>query len=259
MLFDAHSHTVFSSDSDMRAGDAIAAAKQKGIGLIFTEHFDYDYKESVHFKDMDFLFDAKDYWNSYESLRGDSLLLGVEVGMTPGSVDANRAFIRQVPFDQVIGSIHAIDKLDIYYPDYYQGKTKAETYMHYLEVMAEMVRANSYIDVLGHIDYISRYAPYENKELMYDEYQEAVDQVLLAVIHNDTVMEINTRRLGDRKAVKSLLPIYRRYKELGGQYVTLGSDAHSAENVGMNMTAGQEIAEASDLKVIHFRERKAEY
>lgn len=259
MLFDAHSHTVFSSDSDMKAEDAIKAASEQGIGLIFTEHYDYDYKESVHFKDMDFLFDAHEYWSAYEKLRGEALLLGVEVGLTSGSIEANKSFIQQVSFDQVIGSIHAIDKLDIYYPDYYQGRTKAEAYDRYLQAMAEMVLANPYIDVLGHIDYICRYAPYDSKELEYEVHAETVDRVLEAVIKTDTVMELNTRLLGNKVAGRSLLPIYKRYYELGGRYITLGSDAHSAANVGMNFAAAQEIADAAGLKVVHFKERKMEY
>lgn len=259
MIYDCHSHTEFSSDSEMKAEDAIEAARKLGIGLIFTEHYDFDYKESRHYKEMDFLFDAKKYWESYEVLRSESLLLGVEVGLTPGSIEANIKFINEVPFDQVIGSIHAIDKLDIYYPEYYEGKKKEQAYGHYLETMADMVKANPYIDVLGHIDYISRYSPYEDKEIGYKEYHDLVDLVLMNVLDAGTVMELNTRRLDSKAVAESLLMIYARYKELGGQYVTIGSDAHKAENVGMNFKMAQDLVEFIGLKPVHFRERKIEY
>lgn len=259
MIYDCHSHTEFSSDSEMKAEDAIEAARKLGIGLIFTEHYDFDYKESKHYKEMDFLFDAKKYWESYEALRGEALLLGVEVGLTPGSIEANRKFINEVPFDQVIGSIHAIDKLDIYYPEYYEGKKKEQAYGHYLETMADMVKSNPYIDVLGHIDYISRYSPYEDKEIGYKEYHDLVDLVLMNVLDAGTVMELNTRRLDSKAVAESLLMIYARYKELGGQYVTIGSDAHKAENVGMNFKMAQDLVEFIGLKPVHFRERKIEY
>lgn len=259
MIYDCHSHTEFSSDSEMKAEDAIEAARKLGIGLIFTEHYDFDYKESKHYKEMDFLFDAKKYWESYEALRGEALLLGVEVGLTPGSITANQQFISQVPFDQVIGSIHAIDKLDLYYPEYYDGKKKEEAYGRYLEIMADMVKANSYIDVLGHIDYISRYSPYEDKEIGYKEYHDLVDLVLKNVLDTGTLMELNTRRLGSKAVAESLLMIYARYKELGGQYVTIGSDAHRAEDVGMNFKMAQDLVEFIGLKPVHFKERKIEY
>lgn len=259
MIYDCHSHTEFSSDSEMKAEDAIEAARKLGIGLIFTEHYDFDYKESKHYKEMDFLFDAKKYWESYEALRGEALLLGVEVGLTPGSIEANRKFINEVPFDQVIGSIHAIDKLDIYYPEYYEGKKKEQAYGHYLETMADMVKANPYIDVLGHIDYICRYSPYDDKEIGYKEYHDLVDLVLMNVLDTGTVMELNTRRLDSKAVAESLLMIYARYKELGGQYVTIGSDAHKAENVGMNFKMAQDLVEFIGLKPVHFTERKIEY
>ena len=60
MIFDAHTHTEISSDSEMKAADALNVAEKLGIGIIFTEHFDFDYRQSVHFKDMDFLFDPKE-------------------------------------------------------------------------------------------------------------------------------------------------------------------------------------------------------
>lgn len=259
MIYDCHSHTEFSSDSDMKAQEAIEAARRLGLGLIFTEHYDFDYRESKHYKDMDFLFDAKAYWEKYEPLRGRELLLGVEVGLTPGSIEANQSFIQQVPFDQVIGSIHAIDKMDIYYPEYYAGKSKEQAYGYYLEMMAAMVKANPYIDVLGHIDYISRYAPYDDKEINYHRFHDQVDEVLMNVLDTGTIMELNTRRLASKAAAESLLMIYARYRELGGQYVTIGSDAHSAEAVGMNFKMAQDMTDFVGLRPVWFRERKIEY
>ena len=259
MLYDCHSHTEFSSDSQMKAADALATARQQGIGLIFTEHYDFDYKESKHYKDMDFLFDAKAYWEQYEPLRGADLLLGVEVGLTPGSIGANQEFIGEVPFDQVIGSIHAIDQLDIYYPDYYEGKNKEKAYGQYLAIMADMVQANPYIDVLGHIDYISRYAPYEDKEIGYRQFHDQVDLVLKNVLDTGTIMELNTRRLDSKAVAESLLMLYARYKELGGQYVTIGSDAHKVEAIGMNFKMAQDLVEFVGLRPVYFKERHLQY
>ncbi len=259
MIFDNHSHTVFSSDSEMEAAAAIEAAARQGLGLVFTEHYDYDYVNTKHYKEMEFRFDAAEYWEKYLPYRGDGLCLGVEIGLSDTSGEANRRFLQGAPFDLVIGSIHIIDMLDLYYPDFYAGKSKEEAFGRYLAVMAGMLRENPYIDVLGHIDYICRYAVYEDKELAYGDFAEAIDQVLKAAVENDVVMELNTRRLGDSRAVQSLLPVYRRYRELGGRYITLGSDAHAAENVGMNFGAALELADELQLQTVTFRERKMEY
>ncbi len=259
MLFDNHSHTEFSSDSDMKLADAMAAAEKLGLGLVLTEHFDYDYLNSKHYKDMTFRFEPQEYWQQYEPYRGSKLQLGVEIGLSDTSKEANEAFLQGAPFDLVIGSIHMIDMLDLYYPDFYQGKTKADAYGRYLQTMADMLRENTYIDILGHIDYICRYTPYDNQNIVYAEMSEAVDEVLQAVLETGKVMELNTRRLGDKVAVEALLPIYRRYQELGGRYITLGSDAHTPENIGMNFKVALDMAEALGLRPVTFSQRRMEY
>ena len=115
------------------------------------------------------------------------------------------------------------------------------------------------INVLGHIDYISRYAPYDDKEINYHRFHDQVDEVLMNVLDTGTIMELNTRRLASKAAAESLLMIYARYRELGGQYVTIGSDAHSAEAVGMNFKMAQDMTDFVGLRPVWFRERKIEY
>lgn len=256
MIFDSHSHTKFSSDSEMAAEEAIAIAEKLGIGLAFTEHYDYDYLENLNYKNMDFRFDAKEYWQKYESLRSEKLSLGVEIGLVDDTSKENKEFIAQAPFDMVIGSIHNIDRWDLYYPNFYEGKDKNAAFNQYLSVMAQLIEKNPYIDVLGHIDYISRYAPFANKELNFVEFQSAIEKVLKNAIENEVVMELNTRRLGDINVLKALAPTYKLYAELGGRYITLGSDAHVKENIGMNFKAAQDFANELGLTVVTFRERK---
>lgn len=256
MIFDSHSHTNVSSDSKMTAEEAIAAAERQGVGLVFTEHYDVDYLDNFHYTNMDFRFDAKKYWEKYEPLRGDKLYLGVEMGMVDGTSAHNREFVKQVPFDLVIGSTHNIDRYDLYFPDWYEGKTKDQAFLRYFAEMDKLLREHDYIDVMGHIDYICRYAPYENKEIQYGEYSEAIDKVLKTLLELDVVMELNTRRLGDRLALKELVPVYKRYAELGGKYVTLGSDGHNKDAIGVNFKIGEEFADELGLQIVTFKERK---
>ncbi len=251
MLFDSHIHTEFSADSEMKARDALARAEALGIGLVFTEHIDFSYQGK-----LSFIFSPEEYWAAYEPLRGERLSLGVELGMVPGELDMAKEFLARAPFDEVIGSIHLIDGGDIYEPSTYEGKTQTEVYRRYFTLMRDMVRQNPYIDTLAHIDYIARYAPYEQSSIVYADWQEEIDEVLRALIETDTAIEINTRRFDDRLAMKELAPIYRRYAELGGQYVTIGSDAHRSENVGAYLALAAQMAEAYDLSAVTFCGRK---
>ena len=253
MLFDNHVHTAFSVDSEMTAQQALQAAQGLDLGLVFTEHYDCAYPEAI-----DFTFDPQAYWKQYEPLRGENLRLGVEIGMCENDEERNLSFISQVPFDLVIGSIHLLDGQDIYYEEFYKEKEKQAVYTQYFYWMAKLLRTHSFVDVLGHIDYIARYAPYDNPEISYGTFQQEIDEVLRAAVETDTVMELNTRRLKSRLAQKELMPVYRRYHELGGRYLTLGSDAHSADAIGSSFHEACEMAAACGLQLVTFCQRKRE-
>ena len=250
MLFDSHSHTMFSADSKMRAEEALSAARTQGLGLIFTEHLDYDYPAAG---EETFIFDPEAYWTAYEPLRGADLSLGVELGMMASAREKNAAFLRRVPFDFVLGSIHFLRRKDLYHPEAYEGREKNEMYHEYFTVMRDEIYAQPYIHALAHIDYIARNAPFEDPEISYGAFAEDIDAVLRALIETETVIEINTRRLSVPRGMKELAPVYRRYHELGGKYVTIGSDAHVPDGVGRDFDRARALAAAFDLQVVTFR------
>lgn len=251
MLYDNHVHTEFSADSEMKAQEALEAAARGGMGLVFTEHLDIDYPG-----DMEFTFDPKAYWETYAPLRSANLRLGIEIGMQEGAEEANRQFSLSVPFDMVIGSIHLLEGKDIYYRVFYKERSQQEVYSKYLLTMADMLRTHSFVDVLGHIDYISRYAPYDMPGISYVDFHDEIDQVLHMALETDTVLELNTRRLSNRAVLDELYPIYKRYYELGGRYVSIGSDAHKPEAVGSAFLVALDFADCCGFTPVTFVERK---
>ena len=90
----------------------------------------------------------------------------------------------------------------------------------------------------------------------YGEFAAEFDEVLNAVLATDTVLELNTRRLNSRKVYQEMLTVYRRYRQLGGRCVTIGSDAHKAEDLGKNFAAAQELIRAVGLTAATFCERE---
>ena len=254
MYFDSHIHTEFSADSEMKAQDALREAERQGLGLVFTEHLDYDYPAAGA---EEFIFDPAAYWAAYEPLRaGGKLSLGVEMGMMASAREKNAAFLQRVPFDFVLASIHFLDVKDLYYPETFEGREKAEMYHEYFTVMRDEIYAHPFINTLAHIDDIARNSTFDNPEISEGEFSDEIDAVLRALIETDTAIEINTRRLGTPRGIKELAPIYRRYHELGGRYVTIGSDAHIPEGVGRNYARARELARIFDLTVVTFRERQ---
>ena len=125
--------------------------------------------------------------------------------------------------------------------------------------MVDCVKKYNFIDSLGHIDYISRYATFKDNEIHYNEFNEYINEVLKAIVNNEKVIEINTRRLNNKDAYKNLMNIYKEYKHIGGKYVTIGSDAHCAGDIGKNFALGNTICQDCNLKAVYFRNRNMEF
>lgn len=254
MLYDTHIHTQFSHDSKMSLRDAIAKARELELGIIVTEHIDLNYPDPEAFR-----LNTHDYFESYASYRSDTVLLGVEIGLSQNELADNRRIIDSNPFDYVIGSIHLVNDVDTYAEVYYKGKSKQQAYEEYFNAMLECIQVYDFIDSLGHIDYICRYARYADQELYYSDFEEQVNSILTVLADQGKCLELNTRRIGNKKSAACLLPIYKRFKELGGKYVTIGSDAHHPADIGKNFALALDITKSVGLKPVWFRERQMQY
>lgn len=250
-MFDSHVHTKFSTDSEMEIIEAINAANNKNLGLIITEHLDIGFPTAGSNT-----FCIPTFFREYSNYRSDKVLLGVELGMRPDLTEQVKNTALSYPFDQIIGSVHVVDKMDSYQMSFYEGRSKSQVYEQYLKYMINCIKTHDFIDTLGHIDYIARYNNYFDKELYYDEYIDYIDEILMLLAQKEKAIEINTNRLSNYDAAVNLTKIYKRFNELGGKYVTIGSDAHAPENIGRNFNIAKDICSTCGLKIIHFKERK---
>ena len=258
MIFDSHVHTDFSGDSDMKIADAIKRADELGIGLVITDHMDInDYIKNRSG------FDVEKFFEAYTKLRSDKLLLGIEIGLREEAVERNINLVNNYDFDFILGSTHAPyaskHGFEFFDADVYVGKSKREAYEEYFRSMIKGVKENEYIDSLAHIDYIARYSRYDDKELYYNEYTSLIDEVLKEVAVRDKSMEISTRRIGNKTSADELMKIYKRFKELGGETVTIGSDGHYPGVIGADFNSGLEMAEFCGLKPVYYKKRKIQY
>lgn len=250
-MFDCHVHTRFSTDSKMSVEDALKRASDLNLGLIVTEHMDLKYPDEGKFT-----FNPEEYFNEYSKYRNDKLLLGVEMGIREDCLEENKILAQSYGFDYIIGSVHVVDNIDIYESVFYEGRDKKEVYLQYLNAMLESIKKHDFIDSLGHIDYIARYARFDDNEIYYRDFAEKIDEILKILIQNEKAMEINTRRIGKPGVVEALIQIYKRYYELGGRIVTIGSDSHISEHIGANFSAAEEMADMCNLKIVYYKERK---
>ncbi|WP_194189791.1 histidinol-phosphatase HisJ family protein [Clostridium chrysemydis] len=250
MIFDTHMHTILSSDSQMEIADLIESKNILNIGTILTEHVDFNYPDPNLFRA-----DIDNFFKSYSKYRDSSLLLGVEIGLSSSIVEKNKNLISSYPFDYVIGSIHSIKDIDIYSFFDTNNMEKEEFFKTYFEEGIKYIKEFDDFDSLGHIDYPCRYCNYENNEFTLKEHEHYLKKLFKILIDKKKVLELNTRRLNNPKVYNALLPVYKLYKNLGGKYVTLGSDAHEAKSIGVNFKLAKRFLEETDLIPVYFQNR----
>ena len=259
-MIDTHTHSTFSPDGSMTMEQAVKVAIKRGLsGIAFTDHLDL----MVPDDDDRFIFDPAEAKPEIERLREQyniKILAGIEAGVHPLSPKVVREFLANYEFDIVIASVHYLDGVDPYLGTFYRGKTKKESYGRYLEAMYESITALENFDILGHYDYIGRYAPYSDRSVYYREFSEIFDPIFKYLIENGKSLEINTNtyRKRDNIAPPRLdLDILKRYKEMGGEYVSLSSDAHNTERIAENFDYYLSLIKRCGINYIsYFKERQ---
>lgn len=253
MIFDTHIHTEFSSDSKMKIEDAIQSAKMQNLGLILTEHYDLGYKGEG------FKCDIPNYLKTYEKYRTSEVLLGIEIGLTPATLQVNEQVTKENPFDYVLASIHEVLGRDIFLEYSKEDLEERLFYEQYYKFMIECLQMYNDYDALAHIDYIYRYVSFEDKEMRIAPYKELIAEVMKTLISKEKAIEINTRRLANPGTKEALLEVYKFYKDLGGRYITIGSDSHYQHAIGKSFKEALEIADTLGLQPVYFKNRKMQY
>ena len=245
-MWDVHMHCRYSADSTAEPKDMVEAAMKQGLdGICFTDHEDLDYPKMPD--EPDYLVDFASYFPEMDALREKyegkiEIRRGVEVGLQSQVAAQNKQIVENYPFDFVIGSVHVINGKDPYYPSFFESRSEIESFEEYFRCTLENIHVFSDFDVLGHIGYLVRYAPHQKEYYDPANYQDMLDEILKYLVERGKGIECNTS--GYAFHLGSPIPgekILRRYKELGGEILTIGADAHVPENVGGGFKETREL------------------
>jgi histidinol-phosphatase (PHP family) len=236
---DFHLHSYFSGDCDIPMEEMILSGISHGLTeMCFTEHNDFDFPAIADLKPDTFFLNVDSYLYELLSLKEKyqkqiRISFGVEIGVQEVCLDKNIALSHAYPFDFIIASSHLCQGQDPYYPSFWEGKDVTDCYHTYFQQILANAAGFSDFDVYGHLDYIARYAPAQSARFLYADYQDVIDEILKLLIAKGKGIECNTSGL--RKPLNATNPspdILKRYRELGGEIITVGSDAHKPEDVG---------------------------
>lgn len=261
MFYDYHMHCNYSPDSKTPMKDMIEKSIELGLKEIcFTDHVDYDIMTLPDIiVDYDKYFDEIEFYKNKYATK-ISIKKGIEMGLQTQLLDRYSKEIKEHDFDFVIGSIHTIDRQELYPGDFHKGKTQHEAYEGYYKRLFEIVNMFNDYSVLGHLDLIKRYGKYDNvlDDSLFTEYLEAI---LKKVIENGKGIELNTSSF--RYGLSDLTPsknILQMYKDLGGEIITVGSDSHNPSQVAAKFEEVHEVLRTIGYKyVCRFDKMKPEF
>ncbi len=237
ILTDSHIHSCFSSDSDTPCEQIIQTAIKKGMNSIcFTDHNDYGYP--LENGNLMFALDFSSYVDTLSALKERykgqiTIRIGVEQGLQSSYSQQINAYDAKKQLDFIIGSSHLVYGEDPYYKEYWEKYSVEESIRTYYESMLDNIQTCTNFDVYGHLDYIVRYAPNQDRDYNWHTYEDIIDEVLRALIAHGKGIEINTAGL--KYGLKEPNPchdILEKYHSLGGEIITIGSDAHTTEYIG---------------------------
>ena len=268
---DTHLHTTFSPDSDAEPDVMLnAAGAEKMSYICFTDHIDYDFPDPE--VDMVFDFEPERYFEKMREIRkkaaamGISAGIGVEMGFLPREEVLNKInrTVSTYPFDYCIASVHVVFDRDPYYRTVWKQYSPKEIYTKYFEDTLFGVRNLREFDALGHLDYICRYEKANCGTMTYRsrDYEDIIEEILRTLVERDKALECNFAGLA--RGLDLTNPgreVFLRYRELGGEKITIGSDAHMPKGIGKDayLRAVQMLAEECGFRyAAYFAGRKAQ-
>ena len=252
MFFDNHTHSTFSPDARTTVEESIAYAVSHGLsGIAFTDHLDLD----APARDNEFKFSIAQQQQEIEhcshllhessqrvvcreaEITKLQVFKGIEVGLQPGSLGKIREYVKGFDFDVVIGSVHFVEHLDPYMQTYYEGKDYKRAYSGALEAICKTAFEYRDFDILGHYDYITRYRNYPCRSITLAEFGDYMEPLL-----------------------KLDLNILKRFKELGGEALSFGSDAHDAFRLGESFEFYAEVVKKCGFThLAYYKDRKPHF
>lgn len=263
---DSHVHSSFSGDSMEKLENIIERAIEIGMDEItITDHLDLEFPGEVNIFELD----LKTYVETLKKLKklyrnNIKIKIGIELGLQPQLEGKYDDIFNCEDIDFIIGSFHCVRGMDVADRKFFEKYAKDEAHRIYFEEVLNTIDLFPKINVCGHLDFINRYgrSVYDDyKKINFEMHKELIDKILIKLIEKNIGIEINTSAL--RYGLRDFHPcrkILKRYKELGGKIITMGSDAHRALDITRDFDKAREVLkEIGFEKFCVFEQRKAEY
>ena len=250
ILCDFHTHSDNSFDAENSVDEMCRAAIERGLSAIaVTDHCEAPYincGENCEFGSFDRQIpkSVKDTLEAREKYKGKlKVICGIELGEPMHDTAQTKHALEYADFDFILASVHNLrNRDDFYYMDY----SKVDVHEILKEYFYELAETASFehFDSLSHLTYPLRYI-FERTGAFPDLSQHIaqIEEIYKILIKNNKALEINVSGLF--QPIKTTLPhqeLINLFHDMGGKYVTVGTDAHNKSSVGVGIEKGIEAA-----------------
>lgn len=259
-MFDYHMHTAFSADSRADMDEMVQTAIQQGLKEIcFTEHIDYDYPDDSIVFDLDYEAYTKKITEVQEKYRRDiTVKKGVELGIQPHLFDRYDELMSKTEWDFVICSMHTVENKSLHYGEIFEGRTLDQAFEVYYDEFTHCIQHFKEYNILGHVDLIKRYSHSFVEEKTDNLFHDELAKMFDIIIPEGKGIELNTS--GVRYGLDHNLAapdVLRLYHEMGGEVITVGSDAHRPSEIAFQFKESLALLKDIGFKYITtFENRK---
>jgi len=255
---DAHLHTDLSPDADVPLDMYAARARELGVAeLAITDHVDFVAGDpAYHFADYDrrvrMVREAAERWGAEPAIR-----LGLEVSYERAVEDEIADYLAHHRYDYVIGSVHMSQRGPFRERKtaaaWCAGKTLRQATAFYFDEVEGAIRSGLF-DTIGHLDMVKRYTQPHLGPFGYERHADIYDRLLVALVDTGTALEVNASGLRQEADEPYPAPaVVARFRELGGERVVAGSDAHRVEQFSFGLPAMYRAIERAGFRELSFR------
>ena len=259
-IVDLHVHTDNSFDGNHSATFICEKAEFLDLRAVaFTDHCEIDqFKTDKGYlkRVLQGFFEISKVRSAF---RGKLIVLnGIELGQPAYDTATADYIISHFDFDQILGSVHNLrGREDFYFMENFNEEEALADLKEYFDEIIEMLKWGHF-DVVAHLTYPLRYF-YSKANITVDlnNFKNQIDEILKLTAKSDKALEINTAAL--RQPLNKLQPeidVIRRFKELGGKYITVGSDAHYAEHLAAGIDKAYDAAYKAGFENIAFFQKR---
>ena len=275
-LIDCHTHTQFSVDSEANIDQCIQRAAELGLAAYaITDHCECNrwysqehYPGETTYQYFNFGIDFESSVSAVTELKQRysgklNLICGTEMGQATHDLEIAEKIVSDPRLDFVLASMHQLPKTEdfcfIDYSHYSEEDIYALCRRYFEEIYKLCVWGK--FDILGHLTYFLRYMSKVGINPDISRFDDIIAESFRLLAHSGKGIEINTSGL--RQGFGDTFPglkYVRLFRDLGGEVISIGSDSHTAEDIGADVDKGAQIAAAAGFtRLCYFKERKPQF